>query len=243
MGSSIEELLMDKDVLPTTLSSYRRLLKPIAHHTLDDKQSIDAFLRAIQNVNTRRATAIALRGIGYQCSIPRGVPRRYDLPDEESLRLMCSYSKYEVQFLTMMYLGLRIGEAAYANRSQLVAGGQILINMQVAEWQADGKWNHEVRHPKSFSAAIDIPAWLADQLPSEYQGHVPYRLRAALNYTSKRHLGRAVNAHALRHWYATTMIERGIPLPIVQRQMRHSDIAVTLRTYAQFEKTRMALFD
>jgi integrase len=38
----------------------------------------------------------------------------------------------------------------------------------------------------------------------------------------------------LRHWYATTMLERGLPLPLVQQQMRHSDISVTLRTYVQY---------
>jgi integrase len=243
MAASVSDLLDIKDVLPTTLSSYRRLLAPIAHVTLDDRECIDAFLRAVTNVNTRRATAIALRGIGYDCKIPKGVPRRYDLPDEESLRIMFTYSKYEVQFLSMMYLGLRIGEAAYVNRSQLVAAGQIVIDLQVAEWQENGKWLHEVRHPKSFSAAIDVPLWLAERLPDHYEGHIPYRLRAGLHYTSKKYLGRPVNAHALRHWYATTMIARGVPLPIVQRQMRHSDIAVTLRTYAQFEKTRMSLFD
>lgn len=39
------------------------------------------------------------------------------------------------------------------------------------------------------------------------------------------------------------MTSWGIPLPIVQRQMGHSDIATTLRTYAQFENSRMSLFD
>lgn len=243
MVFTVADLLDKKDVLPTTLSSYRALLRPILHLELHEKEQIDSFLRSKQNVNTRRATAIALRAIGYECKIPKGVPRRYDLPDEDTLRLLFTYSKYEVQYLTMMYMGLRIGEAAYANKTQLMPGNQFIVDTQVAEWNDNGKWHHEIRHPKSHAKAIDIPPWLADMLPDEYAGHIPYRLRASLHYCSNRYLGRTINAHALRHWYATTMIDKGIPLPIVQRQMRHSDIAVTLRTYAQFEKTRMSLFD
>ena len=243
MVSTVSDLLDEKDVLPTTLASYRALLRPVAHLCLEERESIDAFLRSRSNVNTRRATAIALRAIGYNCKIPRGIPRRYDLPDEDTLRIVLSYSKYEVQYLTMMYAGLRIGEAAYANKTQLLPGGQFMVDMQVAEYHDGSGYHHEVRHPKGSAAAIDFPPWLAQLLPDEYAGHVPYRLRASLYYTSKRQLGRSINAHSLRHWYATTMIDRGIPLPIVQRQMRHSDIATTLRTYAQFEKTRMSLFD
>jgi len=243
MGASIEELLSNKDVLATTLASYRQLLKPILARDIAERAEIDAHLRGVKNINTRRATAIALRSIGYDCKIPKGVPRRYDLPDENTLRSVLAFSKYEVQFLTMMYTGLRIGEACFANKTQLLPHGQLYVGLQVAEWQQDGKWTQEIREPKSRPAAIDIPEWLADRLPVEYEGHRPYRLRAGLHYTTKRYLGRGLNAHALRHWYATTMIDRGIPLPIVQRQMRHSDIAVTLRTYAQFEKTRMSLFD
>lgn len=243
MAATVEELLSLKEVLPTTLASYRTLLKAIASVPIDDTKTINAFVNTLSNVNTKRATCIALRGIGYQIKIPKGIPRRYDLPDESTLRIVLAYSKYEVQFLSMMYLGLRIGEAAYVNKTQLLPHGQIYIGTQVAEWQEKGKWTHEVRHTKGMPAAIDIPQWLADRLPAKYEGHVPYRLRAGLSYTTKRYLGRGINAHALRHWYATTMIEKGVPLPIVQRQMRHSDIATTLRTYAQFEKTRMNLFD
>lgn len=243
MGSTIAELLSEKDVLPTTLASYKRLLHGISQVSIEDAKTINAFVSGIGNVNTRRAACIALRGIGFQIAIPRGVPRRYDLPDEDTLRFVLAFSKYEVQYLTMMFLGLRIGEACVINKTKLLPGGQIYIDQQCAEWQENGKWLHEVRHTKGSPAAIDIPNWLALRLPERNEGHIPYRLRASLHYTTKKYLGRTLNAHALRHWYATTMIQNGVPLPIVQRQMRHSDIATTLRTYAQFEQVRMSLFD
>ena len=111
MVSTVSDLLDEKDALPTTLVSYRALLRPVAHLPLTERESIDAFLRSRSNVNPRRATANALRAIAYECKIPRGIPRPYDLPNEEKLRLVLSYSKYEVQYLTMMFMGLRIGEA------------------------------------------------------------------------------------------------------------------------------------
>ena len=85
MGSPIAELLAEKNVFPTTLSSYRRLLEPISSLTLQHSQSIDALLRAVPNTSTRRAAAIALRSIGLSCQIPRRSPLHNDLPDEESV--------------------------------------------------------------------------------------------------------------------------------------------------------------
>ena len=45
--------------------------------------------------------------------------------------------------------------------------------------------------------------------------------------------GIRLNPQMLRHWYATTLLARGVPLIVVSRQLRHSDVATTLRTYAQ----------
>jgi integrase len=36
----------------------------------------------------------------------------------------------------------------------------------------------------------------------------------------------------LRHWYATTLWARGVPLIVMSRPMGHDDVATTLRTYA-----------
>lgn len=52
--------------------------------------------------------------------------------------------------------------------------------------------------------------------------------------------------HDFRHTYATTLIERGIPAPMVAKMMGHSSPAVTMRVYAGFfddsvEKVREAL--
>ena len=38
--------------------------------------------------------------------------------------------------------------------------------------------------------------------------------------------------HAFRHGLATELVDSNAPLPVVQKQMRHADIATTLRIYA-----------
>jgi integrase len=45
--------------------------------------------------------------------------------------------------------------------------------------------------------------------------------------------GKKVNPHMLRHWYATDMIRRGVNPEVVRRQMRHKNVAITLKIYTQ----------
>ena len=45
--------------------------------------------------------------------------------------------------------------------------------------------------------------------------------------------GKGVNPHMLRHWYATDMIRRGVNPEVVRRQMRHKNVAITLKIYTQ----------
>lgn len=247
---SLSNVLESKQGLkPTTLSSYARVLKPVLHKETDDP-TVYAWATAINNPNTKRAVLIALRSLGYTHEgklpkITRGYPRRYDLPDEETLRLVLSYTKYEPQCLAMMYLGLRIGEACVVNQTQVLPGNRIFIDKQVAEWQDGGKWHYEVREPKSQPAVIDAPPWLVERLPKLPPDPIikPNNIRASLHYVTNKYLGKNLPAHALRHFYATAMLTAKVPLPVVQRQMRHAHIATTLSIYAQFGGYRMGLFD
>lgn len=47
---------------------------------------------------------------GWPLKIPKGLPRRYDLPSEDTLRLALMTSPHEPRGLLMMYAGLRLGE-------------------------------------------------------------------------------------------------------------------------------------
>ena len=41
-----------------------------------------------------------------------------------------------------------------------------------------------------------------------------------------------VGLHAFRHGLATELVESNVPLPIVQKQLRHADVTTTLRIYS-----------
>lgn len=243
-----QAILAKSNIKDTTRASYLALLKPVLDCSLDDPDVMD-WANNIPNPNVKRSAIIALRAAGYEYKgvkpkTPKAYPRRYDLPDEEELLLLFSYTKkYRVQYLCMMYLGLRLGEACIVNKSHLLPGPRLYVTQQVAEWRDEnGKRKTEIREPKSTPAVIDIPQWLADELPDKPNPLVPSNVRAALHWASNKYLGKTVNPHQLRHWNITTMIERGVPMPIVQRQARHSFIQTTM-VYADLHNRRMTLFD
>ena len=54
-----------------------------------------------------------------------------------------------------------------------------------------------------------------------------HRVRKSLGIPTKR-----VGLHAFRHGLATELADASVPLPVLQRQMRHADVRTTLRIYS-----------
>jgi integrase len=230
-----------KGLRQSTVLSYERLLGRLG--VLDQELaevSQGAVLEAlwtIDNPNTRRAAVIAVRSVfGWAIKIPKGIPRRYDLPDEDSLRLALMTTPHEPRGLLMMYAGLRIGEACAITSGDL-NGDRLTVDKQVIQL-------HKKGHPttlrigpvKTSEATVIIPWTLATIVNSLDATAKPDSVRESLRRAGHK-VGIAINPHMLRHWYATELIKRGAPLNLVTRQMRHSDVAVTLRTYSQFSDT------
>lgn len=228
---------LEKGLRQSTVLSYKRLLErlgvldmPLAEVTQELVQ--DALWR-IDNPNSRRATVIAVRSVfGWPMKIPKGVPRRYDLPDEDTLRLALMTSPHEVRGLLMMYAGCRVGEAC-AVTMQSVSGDRLTIDKQVVQLHETGKPTvTRLADVKTSVDAVVIPHWLSGLVLTINETAKPDAVRESLRRAGKK-VGVDLNPHMLRHWYATTMIARGVPLNLVSQQMRHSDVAVTLRTYSQ----------
>lgn len=227
---------LDKGLRQSTVLSYERLLGRLG--ILDDVQvsqeEVLTRLWEIDNPNSRRATVIALRSVfGWSIKIPKGVPRRYELPDEDTLRLALMTSPHEVRGLLMMYGGLRIGEAC-AVTMQSVSGDRLTVDKQVLQLRRTGHPTvTRVAPVKTSEATVIIPHWLTGLVLSLTDMAKPDCVRESLRRAGNK-VGTSLNPHLLRHWYATTLIARGVALPLVQQQLRHSDISVTLRTYVQF---------
>lgn len=230
---------LEKGLRQSTLYSYERLLSRLELLELEVDQVNAAIcaeaLWRIDNPNTRRSAAIAIRSVlGIAVKIPRGVPRRYVLPSEDELRLALMLGHHEARGLLMMYAGLRVGEAC-AITAQDCSGDRLRVDKQVIQLHRKGeKPILRIGPVKTMESDVVIPHWLSSVALSLQETVKPDSVRESLRRAGRK-VGIQLNPHLLRHWYATTLLERGVPLALVSQQMRHSDIAVTLRTYQQYD--------
>lgn len=239
VSQRLYEVALAKGLRQSTLLSYKRLLGYLGllNLPLSDVTSelVSDALWRLDNPNTRRAAVIAVRSVlGLSIKIPRGIPRRYDLPSEDTLRLALMTSPHEVRGLLMMYAGCRVGEACAITATD-VSGDRLSITKQVVQLHETGKpTTNRIGPVKTTEAEVVIPHWLAVRVLTLSETTKPDVVRESLRRAGAK-VGIALTPHMLRHWFATTMLDRGAPLPLVQKQMRHSDIAVTLRTYVQYQ--------
>jgi len=242
VNEQLRATALDKGLRRSTLLSYERLLRGLGVLDLDvsqvTKDDLLERLWGLENPNTRRATVIALRSVlGLQIKIPKAVPRRYTLPDEDTLRLALMTSPHEVRGLLMMYAGLRVSEAC-AITGKDVHDDRLRVDKQVVLLHQTGKpTTCSIGPVKTSEAEVVIPLWLAEMVKTLTTNTKPDVVRESIRRAGRK-VGINLNPHQLRHWAATTMLERGVPIAVVSRQLRHSDIATTLRTYAQHDAGR-----
>ena len=238
LRARLYEIAVERGLRQTTVRSYETLLARMGllNETEPSLERLQQALWTIDNANTRRAAVIALRSItGHPITIPKAVPRRYDLPDEDTLRLALMTSPHETRGLLMMYAGLRVGEACAITR-QDAHGDQINVTKQVIEIFEKGKPTiRRLAQVKTTESGVIAPRWLVARTTGLEATVSPASVRESLRRAGLK-VGIRLNPHQLRHWYATESLRRGIPLPLVSRQLRHSDVAVTLRAYVDFKR-------
>lgn len=239
----LAQVAMERELRRSTVLSYRRFLnqidildtpvEDISHEDLLDR------LWAIDNPNSRRSTIIALRSVlGLTLKIPKGIPRRYDLPDEDTLRMAMMLSPHEIRGLIMMYAGLRIGETC-AITGKDVKGDRLLAVKQVQQLHETGKpTTTNIRPVKSIDYDPVIPYWLAERIAGITETAKPDCVRESLRRAGLK-MGIHINPHMLRHWYGTYLLGKGAPMGLVSKQMRHSHISITLGTYEQYDEEKV----
>lgn len=241
VSEKLSQTALEKNLRKSTLVSYERLLRalgvldrPVAGVT---REEVMEALWKIDNPNTRRSTVIAVRSVlGMDIKIPRSIPRRYNLPDEDTLRFALMFSVKEARGLLMMYAGLRIGEACAITHKDR-HGDRLYVDKQVLELHRKGSpttWS--VAPAKTHEASIVIPELLFPVVDSLTDTDKPGRVRESLRRAGVK-AGIELTPHMLRKWYCTHLIKNGLPLELVRRQMRHSDISITLTHYQQFSES------
>lgn len=235
----LNEVALERDLRPSTRIQYQRCLTQLG--VLDElvssvtREQVEDALWRIHNPNTRRGAAICARSVlGFRIKIGKSVPRRYVLPNEDTLRLALMTSPHEVRGLLMLYCALRLGESCAVTRADL-RGDRIRIDKQIQTLRETGKPTiTRVAPVKSYEADVAIPAWLVPMVESLTGTAKPDDVRESIRRAGKK-VGVDLNPHQLRHACATMLLERNVPMMVVSKHLRHSDIATTLRTYAQHD--------
>lgn len=227
----LDQAKQQRKLRESTIASYRKLLVRIdvTNDSLSEEE-LESRLLMVQNVNTRRATVVAIRAVlGVKIKVPQGIPRHYDLPSEDQLRFALMQCRYETRGLLMMYAGLRIGEACAVSGSQL-SGDRLLIDRQVLEYTDQGQHFVRLAPVKSGYGHVVIPEWLIPRVEALDETDIPGHVRSAFWHWGRRH-GIKLNPHSLRHWHATWLLNKGVNIVAVSKQLRHSDPSITMRAY------------
>lgn len=233
LSTLLKQAQKKRNLRDSTVASYEKFLTRIG--VVDDSltlEELESRLLEVSNVNTRRSTVTAIRAVlGVKMKIQPGIPRRYELPSEDVLRFALMQCKYELRALLMMYGALRLGEACAVTSKQLV-GDRLVVDRQVLEFYQNSVHVVRLSPVKTSDRVVVIPQWLADRVQQVDTTDVPGNVRAALHHWGKRH-SIQLNPHMLRHWSATTLLNRGVNVVAVSKQLGHSDPSITLRLYIQ----------
>jgi integrase len=138
----------------------------------------------------------------------------------------------------MAYAGLRVAEACAVTRRSRQRG-RLVFDRQVIELHTGGaRTGGEIERvfrlgpTKSREDYVVTLACLIPRIDALTEIDRPSSVRVSIRRCG-RQLGIPLNPDMLRHWYATESLNRGVSMKTVSRQLRHGDIATTMRTHAQ----------
>lgn len=235
LGEHVQSVLMMKDIRPGTRRTYNESLKRFLHMDIESLSVADLneVLYCIENQNTRRKTVIALKACVDHPAVkalrvPESVPRVYDLPSEDTLRLALMTCPHETRGLLMMYCGLRLGEALAVTKDSL-KGNMLLVAKQQTE-------KRSLSPVKTAVDTVPVPDFLVPLIALLGPCTVSHAAVRKAMVNAGNRVGVHMNPHMLRHWYCTMLIKKNVPPHMVQRLMRHKNIRVTLSVYAQVGK-------
>ena len=162
----------------------------------------------------------------------RTLPRTATEPELDRLLDDGARPARDAALLELLYgAGLRVGEAAALRLDDLdLADGLVRVRR--------GKGGKERRVPMGASAVAALRAWLAEREPADTPAVFLNRRGGALTSRSMRRIvdaagrtGRVdgLHPHALRHSFATHMLDAGADLRAIQELLGHASLSTTQR--------------
>ncbi|WP_370240804.1 tyrosine-type recombinase/integrase [Aeromicrobium sp.] len=183
---------------------------------------LNSRLSRVLTASTRRKHAINLRAcLGLPVPCPKAAQKVYALPSLPELHDALERSPYAAWGLVMLYGGLRLGEAC---ARQSLTGNVLMVDRQR---KADGT----LAAAKTCGPVV-LPDWLADEYRAHDFERAPNTVYVGIRRAGRR-AGLELRPHMLRHAFATNLVAAGATPEVLRRQMRHHDVAVSLRYYVQ----------
>jgi len=221
-----QQNLANKQVKASTVYHYLSTLRCLDLCEVPIEQATVGFLhnrlQTVLNQSTRNKHAIALRSmLGVQLKVSKGQPRIYTLAPLTTIHQAIESSRYKMYGFSMLYAGLRLGESVVKQR---ISGNVLLVDRQMLP-------NGTLSSAKS-SGPVVVPEWFA----AEYAQWNPKVTRNTV-YLGLQRVGRnadiEVTPHALRHKFATELVNNGCSPEILRRQLRHHSVQTSLTFYVQ----------
>lgn len=218
--------LQNRPIKESTHKEYLATLRTLGVADLPVEEAtlalLNSRLQRVLTASTRRKHAINLRAcLGVAVPCPKPAQKVHDLPPAAVLHDALERSPYAMWGLVMLYGGLRLGEACTRQR---LTGNMLLVDRQR---RPDG----HLASSKTTGLVV-LPDWLA----ARYGQH-DFERAANTVYVGIRRAGRRaqleLRPHMLRHAFATNLVAAGATPEVLRRQMRHHDVAVSLRYYVQ----------
>lgn len=228
------ERLEERPIKESTYQSYLKTLRLLG---LEDfpyekltTRILSQKLSSVLTDSTRRKHQINLRAaLGVKVPVAKARQKEYELPTVQELHEAFKDSTYRIHAFTMMYAGARIGEALI---KQPIKGNVITFDRQRVHL------TYEVTSPKT-SGPVVVPAWFAAEYAATpakdfEKGHPT--VYKGIRRRSLKMLGVEINPHMLRHRFAMSLVEMGASPRVLQAQMRHHHVNVSLSYYVHIRQ-------
>lgn len=231
------ERLEEKAIRDSTYRNYLQSIKALGLEDVPFDQVTVRFisrrLQAVLTESTRKKHATNVRAcLGIKVPLPKIKQKEYDLPSVADVHEAFRESRYRIQAYSMLYGGLRLGEACI---NQPTTGNLLTVTRQRTQ-------TNEILPPKSTGKVV-LPSWFAQEYREAGEfSKSQQTIYVGVKRRTLKMLGREINPHQLRHLFATHLVDMGASPRVLQAQMRHSDVQIALRYYVHTRQQDIANF-
>jgi len=220
-----QSVLSEKPIKDVTYRNYLSVCKSLKLDHIPyppSAQQLTSLLSTVTNPNSKRAKAIVLKSIfGIKIKVKASQSLHIDLPPFEELHELVSNCRWNMYGLLMLHAGFRLGETLV---KQPIKGNYVNVTIQKDAFNC-------ITNSKSQGLVL-IPPFLLEQYVSWTPTHHYHSIQLGFQRLFKKAGMEQMTPHKLRHAYATYYADKMSP-EALRRQLRHSDIATTMKYYVQ----------